>query len=116
MPWAAVKGPVIAAIVISAVLLVGGFLTLGIPGAIYAIPAAPVVELILHRPFGTLLHGDRAFGMALLLTLCVPPPVIPLLVWFGLWRFHANIWWALLITLIGMWFWSIALLLWVSAQ
>jgi hypothetical protein len=31
-----VRGPVIAAIIIAAVLLVGGFLTLGIPGAIYA--------------------------------------------------------------------------------
>jgi hypothetical protein len=115
MPWAAVKGPVIAAIIIAAVLLVGGFLTLGIPGAIYAIPAAPVVELILQRPFGSLFDGDRAWGMAILLTLCVPP-IIPLLIWFGLWRFNANIWWALLITLVGMWIWSIALLLWVSLQ
>ena len=81
----------------------------------YAIPAAPVVELILQRPLGTLLEGDRTWGMALLLTLCVPP-IIPLLIWFGLWRFNANIWWALLITLIGMGIWSIALLLWVSLQ
>jgi hypothetical protein len=115
MPWAAVKGPVIAAIIIAAVLLVGGFLTLGIPGAIYAIPAAPIVELILQRPFGSLFDGDRAWGMAILLTLCVPL-IIPLLIWFGLWRFNANIWWALLITLVGMWIWSIALLLWVSFQ
>lgn len=115
MPWAAVKGPVIAAIIISAVLVVGGFLTLGIPGVIYGIPAAPVVELILGRPFGTLFEGDRAWGMALLLTLCVPP-IIPLLIWFGLWRFNANIWWALLVNFIGMWLWSIALLLWVSFQ
>jgi hypothetical protein len=110
-----VKGPVIAAIIIAAVLLVGGVVTPCIPGAIYAIPAAPVVELILQRPFGTLLSGDRAWGMALLLTLCVPP-IILLLIWFGLWRFNANIWRALLITLIGMWIWSIALLLWVSLQ
>ena len=55
------RGPVI----IAAVLLVGGFLTLGIPSAIYA---------------------------------------------------DANIWSALLITLIGIWIWSIALLLWVSLQ
>ena len=109
------KGPVIAAIIIAAVLLVGGVVTLGIPGAIYAIPAAPVVELILQRPFGTLLSGDRAWGMALLLTLCVPP-IIPLLIWFGLWRFNANIWWSLLIALIGMWIRSIALLLWVNLQ
>jgi hypothetical protein len=110
-----VKGPVIAAIIIAAVLLVGGVVTLGIPGAIYTIPAAPVVELILQRPFGTLLSGDRAWGMALLLTLCVPP-IIPLLIWFGLWRFNANIWWSLLIALIGMWIRSIALLLWVNLQ
>ena len=115
MPWSAIKGPVIAAIIISAVLLVGGVLLLGVPGAIYAIPAAPVVELILGRPFGTLLDGDRALGMALLLTLAVPP-IIPLLIWFGLWRFHANIWWALLITLIGVWLWSIGWLLFVSLQ
>ena len=115
MPWAAVKGPVIVAIIISAVLLVGGFLMLGITGALFAIPAAPVVELILGRPFGSLFHGDRAWGMALLLTLLVPP-VIPLFLWFGLWRFNANIWWALLITLIGIWLWSIAVLLWVSFQ
>ena len=69
-----------------------------------------------------LVDPERAFAlcgfglsMALLLTLCVPP-VIPLLIWFGLWRFNANIWWALLITLIGMWLWSILLLLWVSFQ
>lgn len=74
-----------------------------------------MVELILQRPLGTLLEGDRTWGMALLLTLCVPP-IIPLLIWFGLWRFNANIWWALLITLIGMGIWSIALLLWVSLQ
>lgn len=105
----------IAAVVISVVLFAGGLMLLGIPGALYAIPAAPVVELILGRPFGTLLQGDRAWGMALLLTLVVPP-VIPLLLWFGLWRFNANIWWALLITLAGIWLWSIAWLLFVSLQ
>ena len=42
--------------------------------------------------------------------------VIPLLIWFGLWRFNANIWWALLITIIGVWLWSIGWLLFVSLQ
>lgn len=115
MPRSAIKGPVIAAVVISVVLLVGGLMLLGLPGALYAIPAAPVVELFLGRPFGTLLEGDRAWGMAILLTLVVPP-VIPLLIWFAMWRFTANIWWALLITLAGVWLWSIAWLLFVSLQ
>ena len=107
------RGPVIAALIIAAVLLVGGFVMLGIPGAIYAIPAAPVVELIRGMPFGTLVDGDRAWGMALLLTLVVPP-IIPLAIYLGLRWFKGNIWPALLLTLGAMWIWSVLALLYVS--
>jgi hypothetical protein len=109
------RGPVIASAIIAAVLLVGGFLTLGIPGAIYAIPAAPVVEVLRGMEFGTLVDGDRAWGMALLLTLLVPV-AIPILVWAGMVWFRANIWPTLGLTLVGMWAWSCALLFWVSFQ
>jgi hypothetical protein len=106
---------VIVAVIIAAGLLVGGFLLLGIPGALYAIPAAPIVELMRGMPIGTFTHGDRAWGTALLLTLVVPP-IIPLALYWGLRWFQGNIWWALLVTLGAMWVWSVAALLFVSFQ
>ncbi len=113
MPWSAIKGPVIAAVVISVALLVGGFMLWAFPAP--STPSPPPRWSAAH-PRPPLRHAARGrprLGMALLLTLVVPP-IIPVLIWFGLWRFNANIWWALLITVIGIWLWSIGWLLYVS--
>ncbi|CAN7160664.1 hypothetical protein [Devosia sp. LjRoot3] len=77
-------GSVVVALIVAAVLMVGGLVVLGIPGAIYAVVTAPVAELLRGLPAGSLLGGDRAWPLAIVMTLAVPP-ALPLAVWLVGW-------------------------------
>ena len=104
---------VIIASIVAMVLMTGGILLLGIPGAIYMELTVPVVELLLGAPQGSLFRGDAGWPTALMLTLAVPFP-LPLLLWLGLRQFQGRFWPALLVTLAGLWVWTVLLLLALS--
>lgn len=84
-------GSVVVALIVAAVLMVGGLVVLGIPGAIYAVVTAPVAELLRGLPAGSLLSGDRAWPLAIVMTLAVPP-ALPLAVWLVGWLRPAAGW------------------------
>jgi hypothetical protein len=67
-------------VIVAVILVVGGMALLGLPGAIYALLTAPVVEALRGLPQGSLLVGDNAWPIAILMTLAVPP-ALPLAVW-----------------------------------
>jgi hypothetical protein len=108
------RRPVLMASLVALVLLGGGMLLLGIPGAIYMGPAVPIVELLRGMPQGSLFRGDAAWPTAILLTLLVPP-LLPVLLWLGLRLFLRRLWPALFVSLVGLWLWAILLLLGLSA-
>lgn len=88
-------------------LMVGGTMILGIPGALVAGVTAPVVEVIRgYRP-GLLTGGDRAWGVALLMTMIFPPG-IPLSFWLSrmIWP-QLNHWLRALAIVAGTWVWSL---------
>ena len=107
------RRPVLMATLAALVLMGGGMLLLGIPGAIYMGPAVPVVELLRSVPPGSLFRGDAAWPTAILLTLLVQP-LLPVLLWLGLRLFQRRVGPALLVSLLGLWVWTILLLLGLS--
>jgi hypothetical protein len=101
-------------IVIAGVLMVGGTILLGWPGALFAIAVEPPVNLIRGEPFYALTDGDRAFGVHLLLTY-ITPPAFPMSYWLARTALPAMGGWPrALLVLLGAWVWSATILLWVS--
>lgn len=95
----------IIALVSAAVLMVGGIALLGLPGAIYGTLADPVVTALRGLP-EPVLTGDRAWPMAILLTLVVPP-VIPLTV-FAQRRLRSGMaWWGVVLLILATMYLSI---------
>ena len=89
----------IIALVSAAVLMVGGIVLLGLPGAVYGTLADPLVTALRGLP-EPVLTGDRAWPMAILLTLAVPP-VIPLTV-FVQRRLRPDMaWWGVLLLILA---------------
>jgi hypothetical protein len=103
----------VIASIVALLLMGGGILLLGIPGAIYMEMTVPVVELLLGAPQGSLFRGDAGWPTALMLTLAVPMP-LPLLLWLGLRQFQGRTGPALLVTIAGLWIWAVLLLLALS--
>lgn len=68
------------ATIVSAILMVGGFAALGLPGALYAMVTAPLVESVRGLAKGSIMAGDGGWLVALAMTLLVPP-ALPLGVW-----------------------------------
>lgn len=66
-------------VIVAFVLIAGGMALLGLPGGIYAIVTAPVAEALRGLPPGSLLDGERAWPMAIWMTMVVPP-ALPLAV------------------------------------
>jgi len=94
-------------VAVAALLGIGGMMLLGIPGAIFAALAEPLVEMARGVPPGSLIQGDRAWPAAILMTLAVPP-AIPLVHGLVLWRKPAwNAWLQLLAILVGTYIWSV---------
>ncbi len=89
----------IIALVSAAVLMVGGIVLLGLPGAVYGTLADPVVSAIRGLP-EPVLTGDRAWPMAILLTLAVPP-VIPLTVLVQRRLRPGMAWWGVLLLILA---------------
>jgi hypothetical protein len=107
-------GPVVVSAIVAGVLMVGGFFMLGIPGALYAGLAEIVVAPMLGQPIGSLTDGDRALGIALLMTLIVPPilPVAQL----GLMLANRSAHWSIqvLVALAALYIWSCAIVLYIT--
>lgn len=59
--------------IIAAILMAGGMALLGMPGGFYSLAAAPVAELLRGLPAGSMLDGERAWPVAIMMTLAVPP-------------------------------------------
>lgn len=70
----------VVVLIVTGILMFGGIALLGVPGAIYASMTAPVAELIRGLRPGTMLIGDGAWPIALVMTLAVPP-ALPLAIW-----------------------------------
>jgi hypothetical protein len=111
-----VRGPLVVLIITAVVLMVGGFLMLGIPGALFAGLAEPPVDLIRGLPLFDLTDSDRALGLALLFTLVVPP-AIPVSYWLATRIWPAiNVWLLTLATIAGTYIWSVLVMLYMSFQ
>ena len=101
--------PVWVSLLIAAILMVGGLLLLGIPGAIIGALADPVVQLIGGLP-GPLLDGDRAWPLAILLTLAVPPAIPAIVLAQRAW-WPAMPGWQLALLILGvLYLWTIVLM------
>ena len=98
-------------VLLAAGLMVGGMVILGIPGALVAGVSAPVVEAIRGFPPGALTDGDRAWPVAIVLTM-VFPPGIPLSFWLSrvIWP-KLDRWLRALAIVAGTWIWSVLALL-----
>ncbi|MBJ3784757.1 hypothetical protein [Devosia sediminis] len=98
-------------VIVAVILIVGGMALLGLPGAIYALVTAPVAEALRGLPQGSLIEGDRAWPMAIWMTMVVPP-ALPLAVWLRQWLrpeagwLEATGWVA-----IGVYLWALAFML-----
>jgi thiosulfate reductase cytochrome b subunit len=107
-------GSVVVALIVAAVLMVGGLVVLGIPGAIYAVVTAPVAELLRGLPAGSLLSGDRAWPLAIVMTLAVPP-ALPLAVWLVGWLRPAAGWLEAAAWVVGgVYLWALAVVVGLS--
>ena len=107
-------GSVVVALIVAAVLMVGGLVVLGIPGAIYAVVTAPVAELLRGLPAGSLLSGDRAWPLAIVMTLAVPP-ALPLAVWLVGWMRPAAGWVEAAAWVVGgVYLWALAVVVGLS--
>jgi hypothetical protein len=107
-------GSVVVALIVAAVLMVGGLVVLGIPGAVYAVVTAPVVELLRGLPAGSLLSGDRAWPLAIVMTLAVPP-ALPLAVWLVGWLRPAAGWIETAAWVVGgIYLWALAVVVGLS--
>lgn len=102
---------------VAATLMMGGFVALGLPGAVMAWITTPVLELLMGLPQGTLTAGSRAWPLVLMLSILFPLG-IPLSYWLsrmvwpdlGRWRRTLGV-------LAGTWVWSllmVALIVWVG--
>jgi hypothetical protein len=97
--------------VIAGVLMVGGTILLGWPGALFAVAVEPPVNLIRGMPLYALTSGDDALGVHLLLTY-VTPPAFPMSYWLARTALpRAGGWPRTLLVLLGAWLWSVAILL-----
>ncbi len=102
--------PVLTATMVALMFTFGGILLLSLPGALLMEVGVPVVELLRGAPQGSLFHGDAAWPMAIILTFVVPP-MFPVLLWLWLKLFHRRMGRALLFSLVGLWVWSVLILL-----
>lgn len=104
----------LAGVAVAALLMVGGMLLLGLPGGIYAELTAPVVELIRGLPQGSLLDDERAWPMAILMALIVPP-ALPVSMWIIGWvrpragGLEGTAW-----VLAGIYLWALAIMFYNS--
>ncbi|MGV3575907.1 MAG: hypothetical protein ACO1O4_12345 [Devosia sp.] len=107
-------GRMVVALIVTGILMFGGIALLGIPGALYASVTAPVAELIRGLRPGTLLIGDGAWPIALVMTLAVPP-ALPLAlvlrekVWPDAGWMQATAW-----VVGGVYLWALAVMLGLS--
>lgn len=107
-------GGLVVALVVAGILMVGGLAILGLPGAIYAVVTAPVAELLRGLPAGSLLSGDRAWPLAIMMTLAVPP-ALPLAVWMVGWLRPAAGWVEATAWVIGgIYLWALAVVVGLS--
>lgn len=107
-------GSVIAALVAAGILMVGGLVLLGIPGAVYASLTAPIAEILRGLPPGSLLTGDRAWPLAIVMTLAVPP-ALPLAVWLVSWLRPAAGWIETAAWVVGgVYLWALAVVVGLS--
>ena len=107
-------GSVVVALIVAAVLMVGGLVVLGIPGAAYASVTAPLAELLRGLPPGSLLAGDRAWPLAIVMTLAVPP-ALPLAVWLLGWLRPAAGWLEATAWVVGgVYLWALAVVVGLS--
>jgi hypothetical protein len=92
-------------------LMVGGMMMLGVPGALVAGVTAPIIEMLRGFKPGFLTNGDRALGVALLVTMIFPPG-IPISYWIStlIWP-KINEWLRALVIVAGTWVWSLLALL-----
>jgi hypothetical protein len=96
---------------VAALLVVGGMMLLGIPGALFAVLAEIVVAPLKGMPIGSIVSGDRAWPAAIMMTLVVPP-AIPVVHGLVRWRKPAwNAWPQLLSIVVGTYLWSVIALL-----
>lgn len=108
------SGGLIAALIVAGVLMVAGLVLLGLPGAIYAVVTAPVAELLRGLPAGSLLTGDRAWPLAIVMTLAVPP-ALPLAVWLVGWLRPAAGWFEAAAWVVGgVYLWALAVVVGLS--
>jgi hypothetical protein len=107
-------GSLVVALIVAAVLMVGGLVVLGIPGAVYASVTAPLAELLRGLPPGSLLTGDRAWPLAIVMTLAVPP-ALPLAVWLLGWLRPAAGWLEATAWVVGgVYLWALAVVVGLS--
>jgi hypothetical protein len=104
----------LAGLIIAILLIVGGYALLGLPGGIYALVTAPIVELIRGLPMGSLLDGERAWPTAILMSMLVPL-ALPASMFIVHWLrpkagwLEATMWVAA-----GCYLWAFGVLLWTS--
>ena len=98
-------------VLLAAALMFGGMMILGIPGALVAGVTAPLVEILRGFKPGLLTSGDRALGVALLVTMIFPPG-IPLSYWLSTLAWpKPNPWFRAVVIIVGTWVWSVLALL-----
>ncbi len=101
--------PIWVSLIIAAILMVGGLLLLGIPGAIIGALADPIVQLVRGLP-GPLMDGDRAWPLAILLTLAVPPAIPVTVLAQRIWRPAMPFWQLTLLALAVLYIWTVVLM------
>lgn len=104
--------PVLISAVLSALMFIFGVpLLLGLPGGIFAMLAGPTVEWLRGISIG----GDRAWPIAIAMTWAVPP-AIPVIVWLGLTLAQGRRDLAPVLILVGLWLWSVIVLMALTAE
>lgn len=94
--------------------MLGGLALLGLPGAVYALLTTPAAEVLRGLPAGSLLSGDRAWPLAIVMTLAVPP-ASPLAVWLVGWLRPGRGWIeATAFVVGGVYLWALAVVLGLS--
>jgi hypothetical protein len=92
---------------VAATLMMGGFVALGIPGAVMAWITTPVLELLMGLPQGELTAGSRGWPLVLMLSILFPPGIpISYLLSRKLWP-DLRLWRRTLVVLAGTWIWSL---------
>ena len=69
--------PILILIVITIVCIIGGFVLLGLPGAVVVEISKPFLALFLGPEALNLTQGDSAWPFALIVTVIWPPAIVP---------------------------------------